>query len=173
MPDGQQPEKLTVSYTGCGNFSLRHHSSRHILGVIWGGYALLGKGGETVKAHSPLLLYPLARATNQPLIGATGTGETELLGCCPEAFVPTPFLFYQQLQPRFLSKGKMGFCMLRIMSAHMRTPSSPSCSQENSLQRPEGSLCLSRMEVAIQGADISSLLSTESICQVSGLSALL
>lgn len=123
MPDGQQPEKLTVSYTGCGNFSLRHHSSRHILGVIWGGYALLGKGGETVKARSPLLLYPLARATNQPLIGATGTGETELLGCCPEAFVPTPFLLYQQLQPRFLSKGKMGFCMLRIMSAHMRTPS--------------------------------------------------
>lgn len=123
MPDGQQPEKLTVSYTGCGNFSLRHHSSRHILGVIWGGYALLGKGGETVKTRSPFLLYPLARATNQPLIGATGTGETELPGCCPEAFLPTPFLFYQQLQPRFLSKGKMGFYMLRIMSAHVRTPS--------------------------------------------------
>ena len=29
-------QELTVSYTGCASFSLRHHSSRHILGVIWG-----------------------------------------------------------------------------------------------------------------------------------------
>lgn len=137
MPYRQQQEKLTVSYIGCGNFSLRHHSSRHILGVIWGGYALLGKGGEIVKAHSPFLFYPLARATNEPLIGATGTGETEISGCCPKTFVPTSFLFYKQLQPRFLSKGKMGFYMLRIVrSAYVRTPSSLSCSLENSPQQP-------------------------------------
>lgn len=42
-----------MSYTGCANFSFRHHSSKHILGVIWGEYALLGQGKEGVRAHPP------------------------------------------------------------------------------------------------------------------------
>jgi hypothetical protein len=85
---GNSQKKLTVSYTGCGSFSLRHHSSRHILGVIWGGYALLGKGGETVRAYLTFLPYVLARATKQPLVDARGTGETEISVCAYSLLVP-------------------------------------------------------------------------------------
>ena len=55
-------QELTVSYTGCASFSLRHHSSRHILGVIWGEYARLGTGREGVRAHRPSALHSSAGA---------------------------------------------------------------------------------------------------------------
>ena len=55
-------QELTVSYTGCASFSLRHHSSRHILGVIWGEYARLERGGEGVRAHQPSALHASAGA---------------------------------------------------------------------------------------------------------------
>lgn len=129
MQSKPHSQELTVSYTGCANFSLRHHSSRHILGVIWGEYALLEKGkGVRPNGHRHSI-------TQQgPHSVPTGAAGTETLHCCPKFLYYSPdlpFLSYQQLGACFLPKGKMGFTMLRELGWEVNS-SSLSSSLENS-----------------------------------------
>ena len=97
-------QELTVSYTGCANFSLRHHSSRHILGVIWGEYALLGK---EKRESWPISTPCLSSGPTQVLVGAVGTETTH---CCLKTPVPIPlsshFCPTSGLGPEFYLKGR-------------------------------------------------------------------
>lgn len=137
-------QELTVSYTGCANFSLRHHSSRHILGVIWGEYALLGKEG---KMSGPT--YHENSIPQQGPYSVPGRScRNETANSCLRTPAPIPlsshFCPTSGLGPQFYLKGRWASVVWGIGMGSELQHSELQPGKQPSTAKKEGTICLSR-----------------------------